>query len=115
MRSARAFDVAIALVTLVLLAGSWYAAWRFYRMPPFPQPGGSMPAAVRTIPSPDEIRREARQFRELTDHLGAGNYYRQVNQPSQAVQEFRAALTLDPSNAEALQALRELGTDVPRS
>lgn len=108
-----ALDLAAALVTLTTVGWVGYSL-AFVHARDVLAPASASPAAARPVPEPEEVRREARKFRELTDHLGAGNYYRQLDQPARAAQEFLAALALDPGNADARQALRDLGVEPSR-
>jgi hypothetical protein len=74
----------------------------------------SVPTATPTpYVDPAVVRENARLQRLASDHVGAGIALRQIN-PRAAIDEFRQALAIDPSNADARQNLAEMGIAPPR-
>jgi tetratricopeptide (TPR) repeat protein len=104
-------EAATAAIILTILGGGSLATWRLYRTHVMPH--------ARTVPMPTPtpfvdpaIRLEqARLLREITDYIGAGISHRQADERDLAIEHFLKALNLDPTNADALRNLRELGID----
>lgn len=109
MRRHAALEAASGLFVLVLLAWLAVSGWRFYTSYLLPGARSIATATVSPVPDPGAAREEARRMRRVLDHVGAGISLRQANQRERAIQEFQAALALDPQNADARLNLVELG------
>ena len=73
----------------------------------------SVPTATPTpVIDPAVARENARRQRLASDHVGAGIALRGTN-PRAAIEEFLTALSVEPSNSEARQNLREMGVVPP--
>ena len=107
--------VAEAIAAAVLLAGTGFAgvrAARAYDVHVRPA-ARSVPTATPTpFTDPVVARENARRQRLASDHVGAGIALRRTN-PRAAVDEFMAALAIDPGNFEARQNLVEMGVTPP--
>ena len=101
------------LVALCFAAWLGLSGWRFYNRALLPE-ARTVPTATST-PPPDleALKREGQRIRQVQDYVGAGIAYRQANRRDLAIEQFTAALALDPANFEAHQNLREMGVDVP--
>jgi tetratricopeptide (TPR) repeat protein len=104
-----ALEGTIAACVLVLIAWLVGASWRFYTIYLLPEARAIPTATVRPVVSADAAREEARRFRQVLDHVGAGIAFRQANQREKAIQEFQTALALDPQNVDARVNLSEMG------
>ncbi|MDQ3702665.1 MAG: tetratricopeptide repeat protein [Chloroflexota bacterium] len=104
-----ALEGAIGACIVVLIAWLSGASWRFYTVYLLPEARAIPTATVRPVVSADAAREEARRFRQVLDHIGAGIAFRQANQREKAIQEFQTALSLDPQNVDARVNLAEIG------
>ncbi|CAA9238769.1 MAG: hypothetical protein AVDCRST_MAG77-1412 [uncultured Chloroflexi bacterium] len=100
---------------LVLAGAAWggTTGWRLYEATLLPQ-ARSVPTHTPTpVVDPVVLREEGRRQRAVTDHIAAGNALLLGNQRAGAAEEYRRALTLDPSNMDARAGLQELGFQPP--
>ena len=106
-------EVVIGALVIALVAWTGFSSWRLYTAALLPQ-ARTVPTATPTpAKDPEEIRQEARRFRQVSDHVGAGIAFRQAGRADLAQQEFLAALAIDPANFEARQNLSEMGIEPP--
>lgn len=104
-----ALEAAIGACIVVLIAWLAGAGWRFYTVYLLPEARAIPTATVRPVVSANAAREEAKRFRQVLDHVGAGIAFRQANQRDKAIQEFQTALALDPQNVDARVNLSEIG------
>ncbi|HEX2035878.1 MAG TPA: hypothetical protein VHS99_16995 [Chloroflexota bacterium] len=102
-------EVATGATICLLLGWLVFSGWRFYTVYLLPDARQVPTATATPVIDPTVVREQARRMRQVLDHVGAGIAFRQASQRERAIQEFRAALELDPTSVEARQNLVELG------
>lgn len=106
-------EAVIGGLVIALVAWTGLSGWRFYDTYLLPQARVVPTVTPTPAQDPELIREEARRFRQVNDHVGAGIAFRQAGRADLAQQEFLAALALDPANFEARQNLQEMGIQPP--